>query len=131
MKFEASGAPPPLPVQGVPANPGARTALLTEAVFCGSLQTAERTLKTFSRIQTVTLWFIKGLSGGILAYVLALIGREFLQYGLFAFLFIVISVTSAFLYLVKELKFPGLFLVDGFLVALALFLKFYVHLSSG
>ena len=79
----------------------------------------------------IILWIVKGLSGVILAYVLALIGREFLQYGLFAFLFIVISVASAFLFLVKELRFPGVFLVDGFFVALALLLKFYVHLAVG
>ena len=79
----------------------------------------------------IALWTAKGLSGLILAYVLALIGREFLQYGLFAFLFIVLSVTSAFLYLVKDLKLPGLVLVDGFFVALALLLRFYVHSAVG
>ena len=86
-------------------------------------------MKAFSQAKIITLWILKGLSGLVLAYVLALIGREFIRYGLFAFLFVVISVTVAFLYLVKELRFPGIFLVDGALVAAALLFRFYVHLA--
>ena len=66
----------------------------------------------------------------VLAYVLALIGKEFIRYGVFAFLFILISVTLAFLYLVKELRFPGIIFVDGILVAVALLLRFYVNMAA-
>lgn len=86
--------------------------------------------KSLLKIKAVSLLFLKGLSGLALAYVLALIGKEFIRYGLFAFLFIVISVTMAFLYLVKDLKFPGVILVDGILVMVALFFRLYVHLAA-
>ena len=84
--------------------------------------------KLLLKIKPVSLWILKGLSG--LAYVLALIGKEFIRYGTFAFLFIVISITMAFLYLVKELKFPGILLTDGILITVALFFRFYVHLAA-
>ena len=86
----------------------------------------KRLLKT----KAISLLFLKGLSGLALAYVLALIGKEFIRYGLFAFLFIVISITMAFLYLVKDLRFPGVILVDGVLVTIALFFRLYVHLAA-
>ena len=82
------------------------------------------------KIKTIGLWGLKGLSGLFLAYVLALIGKEFIQYGVFAFLFILISVTMAFLYLVKGLRFPGIVFVDGILVAVALLLRFYVNVAA-
>lgn len=85
--------------------------------------------KVLLKTKIIGLWVLKGLSSLVLAYVLALIGKEFIRYGLFAFVFIVISITMAFLYLVKELKFPGIILVDGILVAVALFFRFYVNLA--
>ena len=85
--------------------------------------------KVLLKTKIISLWFLKGLSGLVLAYVLALIGKEFIRYGLFAFIFIIISITMAFLYLVKKLKLPGIILVDGVLIAVALFFRFYVNLA--
>lgn len=80
-----------------------------------------------AQVGKIVLWILKGLSGLVLAYVAALTGRELIKYGLFSFLFIVLSVAGAFLYLVKGLKFPGVLIVDAILVASAVLLRFYVQ----
>ena len=81
--------------------------------------------------KNILLWLLKGLSGLILAYVAAIFGRELLNYGLFSFLFILLSVTAAFFYLVKGCRFTGVLIVDSCLVAMAISLKWYVAIAHG
>lgn len=66
------------------------------------------------------LWALKIFSGFIFAWVFTVMGREFINFGLFSFVFLLISLTTAFIYLVKDYKYVGLFFV------LVLFMVFVV-----
>lgn len=75
------------------------------------------------------LLVFKGFSAFCFAYVLTLIGQEVLSYGLFSFIFLLLSIGLAFFYLVKPYGFLGVLLIDAFLVIVALSLRFYVILA--
>ncbi len=79
--------------------------------------------KTF---QKISLKLMKILSGLAIAYVIALVGQEFIRYGSFSFVFILISITMAFLYVMKGYGFITLFLIDFLLVVFAFLLRFYI-----
>ncbi len=82
-------------------------------------------------MKKLSLTLFKGVSAFCLAYVLALIGQELISYGLFSFIFLLLSISAAFFYLVKGYKFLGVLIVDICLVAMAVLLRFYVILSYG
>ena len=83
------------------------------------------------KIKKITLLLFKGLSAFCFSYVVTLIGQELISYGMFSFVFLLISVGLAFFYLVKNYGFLGVFLVDLFLVLLAFLLRFYVIIAYG
>ncbi len=82
-------------------------------------------------LRKTSLWILKAASGLTLAYVLAVAGRELLNYGLFSFMFVLLSVTAAFFYLVKGFRLAGILTVDTCLVAMAVSLRWYVVLAYG
>ena len=79
--------------------------------------------KTFAGL---SLFSAKTVSGLIFAYVTALTGKEFVNFGLFSFLFLLFSLTGAFLYLVKGFKYTGLFIVNAVFATFLFGFGFYV-----
>ena len=73
------------------------------------------------------LFAAKMFSGLIFAYVTALTGKEFVNFGLFSFFFLLLSLTGAFLYLVKGFKWTGLCIVNAVFAALVFGFGFYVN----
>ena len=82
-------------------------------------------------LKRFTLLFLKFVSASFVAYVMAFIGKELINYGSFSFVFIFISIFSAFLYVMKNQNFIGVLITNIILVAIALFLRFYVILAYG
>lgn len=78
-----------------------------------------------------SLLIFKLISAFCFAYVLALIGQELMSYGLFSFVFLILSISLAFFYFVKSYGFLGLLIVDCCLISLALLLRFYVIMAYG
>ncbi len=74
----------------------------------------------------IVLSLIKILSGLAIAYTMALVGQEFIKYGIFSFVFILISITMAFLYVVRGYGFITIFILNFFLVVFAFLLRLYV-----
>ena len=83
------------------------------------------------KAKKLSLAFFKGLSALCLAYVLALVGRELISYGLFSFVFLILSISLAFLYLVRGYGFFLVLILDIFLVILAFLLRFYAAMAYG
>ena len=81
------------------------------------------------KIKKTALLLFKAFSAFCFSYVLVLIGREFLSYGLFSFVFLLFSISLAFFQLVKSYNFLGVLFVDLILALLALLLKFYVSIA--
>ena len=75
---------------------------------------------TMTSLKKVFLWGLKILSGLVFAWVFTVMGLEFINFGLFSFVFLLLSLTTAFTYLVKDYKYIGL------LCVLALFVVFVV-----
>lgn len=90
---------------------------------------ARITKKIFHSLEKVFLWTIKGLSGLAFAWVLTVTGREFIQFGLFSFIFLLFSLTGAFIYLVKSYRYIGLLFVNIIFIALVFGFGFYVDLA--
>jgi len=82
-------------------------------------------------MKKINLLLFKSFSAFCFSYVVALIGQEFISYGLFSFVFLLISLSLAFFYLVKDYKFFGVLILDGCLILIALLLRFYVIISYG
>lgn len=82
-------------------------------------------------MKKISLLLFKGLSAFCFSYVVTLIGQELISYGLFSFLFLLISLSMAFFYLVKDYKFFGVLILDICLILIALLLRFYVIISYG
>lgn len=82
-------------------------------------------------IKKISLWLAKVFSGFCLAYVLAYAGQEFISYGDFSFVFIILSIMGGFLYLLKGYGFIILFVVDSCLIVLAVLLRLYVLIAYG
>jgi len=74
---------------------------------------------------------IKVLSSLCFAFVLTLVAQDFINFGLFSFIFLLLSLGSAFFYLIKNYQFLGVFLVDISLILLAFLLRFYVVFAYG
>ena len=83
------------------------------------------------KIKKASLLIFKGVSAFCFAYVLALVGQELLSYGLFSFVFLLLSISMAFFYLVKDYKFLRVLMVDVCLIFLAVLLRFYVIMAYG
>ena len=81
------------------------------------------------KIKKLNLLLFKIFSALCFSYVVTLIGQELLSYGLFSFIFLLLSIGLAFFYLIKPYKFFGIFLIDLLLVLLAVFLRFYVIIA--
>ena len=78
------------------------------------------------RIKKISLLFLKVFSAFCVAYVLAFIGKELISYGIFSFVFLLISIGMAFFYLIKPYGFFIVLCVDVGLILFALLLRFYV-----
>lgn len=78
------------------------------------------------QIKKISLTVFKALSSFCVAYVLTLIGRELLSFALFSFVFLILSLSISFFYLIKPYNFLTVLLLDLFLVLFALLLRFYV-----
>ena len=79
-----------------------------------------------TKLKIFFLRVIKTLSALAVAYVIALIGQELIKYGIFSFVFVMISVTISFLYLVKSSGFLVTLSIDVFLIVLAFLLRLYI-----
>ena len=79
-----------------------------------------------SQVKAISLFVFKGLSSFCVAYVLTLIGGELLSFGLFSFVFLILSIGLSFFYLIKPYKFLSVLMIDFVLVLLAFLLRFYV-----
>ena len=83
------------------------------------------------KIKKTSLFLLKAFSAFCVAYVFAFIGKELLSYGLFAFVFLLVSIGMAFFYLVKPYNFFTLLLIDMALILFAFMLRFYVDIAYG
>lgn len=90
---------------------------------------ARATKKILHTLEKTCLWIAKGLSGLIFSWVLTVTGREFIQFGLFSFVFLLLSLTGAFIYLVKSYRYIGLLFVNIIFIALVFGFGFYVDLA--
>ena len=88
-------------------------------------------LKPLPLLKPISLKIIKLASGLILGFIFSVFGKELIDYGIFASVFVLLSSLLAFLYLVKDLNFLGIFLTDVLIVATALLLRLYVVLAQG
>ena len=84
-----------------------------------------------NKVKQMSLLFFKGFSALCFSYVLTLIGQELLSYGLFSFVFLLISISLAFFYFVKGYNVFGVLALDIFLVLIAFLLRFYVIIAYG
>lgn len=82
-------------------------------------------------VKKISLFIFKVLSALCFSYVLALIVREFIVYGLFSFVFLILSISMAFFYLVRDMKFLGILVLNISLILFAFLLRFYVILAYG
>ena len=86
-------------------------------------------MKRFNKTKKVILFVFKGFSALCFSYVLAVLGIEFIGYGLFSFIFLILSFSMAFLYFVKPYGITGLMVVNVVLIFTAIFLRFYINYS--
>ena len=84
---------------------------------------------TFESLRKNFLWGVKGFSGLAFSWVLTIMGKEFINFGLFSFIFLLLSLTMAFIYLVKDYKYTGVLCVDAILISLFFGFGFYVNLA--
>ena len=84
-----------------------------------------------NKVKKISLLFFKGFSAFCFSYVLTLIGQELLSYGLFSFVFLLISIGLAFFYFVKDYNVFEVLVLDIFLVLMAFLLRFYVMMAYG
>ena len=83
----------------------------------------------FKSIKTICLWAIKGFSGLAFAWILTIMGKELINFGLFSFVFLLISLTTAFIYLVRGYRYFGVFCVTSVFIGLIFSFGFYVNLA--
>jgi len=83
------------------------------------------------KIKKFSLFFLKAFSAFCVAYVLAFVGKELLSYGTFSFIFLLISISMAFFYLIKPYGFFIVLCVDIGLILFALLLRFYIISAYG
>jgi len=81
------------------------------------------------RIKKISLFGLKLFSSFCVAYVLAFIGQELINYNSFSFVFIFLSVASGFFYLVKPYKWKAFLILNLILVGLAFFMNFYITVA--
>lgn len=71
------------------------------------------------------------LSGAILGLTFALIGDEIIKYGVFAFVFVLVSTTYAFMKLSKSWRWVSIVVFDLICVLLAMLLRLYILMAPG
>ena len=75
------------------------------------------------------LWLIKGLSALCFAYVMALLVQETISSGLFSFVFLMLSFSLAFFFLIKSYKWLGVLIIDAVLILIIVLLQFYAIMA--
>jgi hypothetical protein len=93
------------------------------------LQELQYKLKSSST--SLALFFFKLVSGIALGLTLALIFEEIIGYGSLAFIFVIVSVTAAFLRASKSLQFVGVAVFDLICALLGLLLRMYILIAPG
>lgn len=83
------------------------------------------------KIKKISLFLLKAFSAFCVAYVLTFVGKELLSYGMFSFVFLLLSISMAFFYFVKPYGFLIVLLIDVGLILFALLLRFYVITAYG
>ena len=71
------------------------------------------------------------LSGMVLALTFALIGSEALGYGNLTFLFVLVSITVAFMKISRKWRLVGVFIFDLICILVGMLLKIYILIAPG
>ena len=87
------------------------------------------TLKESSR--GLGLLAVKVISGLLLGLTVALVLKGFVAIANFAFLFVIVAMTGAFLKLSQKWKFTGVLLFNLFCVMTAMLLRMYILIAPG
>lgn len=86
-------------------------------------------LKTSST--SLALLTFKVISGAAIGLTFALIGEEIVGYGTFSFLFVIVTMTGAFLKVTRSLQFVGVAAIDLICVLIGLLLRMYILVAPG
>jgi len=78
------------------------------------------------KFQKISLKMLQILSALVVAYVIAIIGKELIKYETFSFVFVLISMTTAFLYVIKDSGWLVTVIIISVIFILALALRLYV-----
>jgi len=81
------------------------------------------------RLNKIILLTIKLFSSFMVAYVLAFVGQELINYQSFSFIFIFLSVASGFFYLIKPYQWKGVLISNLVLIGLAFLMNFYITVA--
>lgn len=91
--------------------------------------------KTHIRIKesgkSFTLFLVKTVSGTLLGLTVALVVKGFTTLHNFAFAFIIVAITGAFLKLTQKWKFQGVLLFNLFCIMTAMLLRMYILIAPG
>ncbi|MGE0762878.1 MAG: hypothetical protein AB7N80_06340 [Bdellovibrionales bacterium] len=93
------------------------------------LEDLQYRLKTSS--SSLALIFFKMISGVALGLTVALIGQEIIDYGNFAFIFVIVATTGAFFRVAKKWQFIGVAVFDLICVLIGLLLRMYILVAPG
>lgn len=87
------------------------------------------------KIRSSSSGFVLGLlrlgSGAILGLTFALVGDEIVKYGVLSFLFVIVSVTYAFMKLSKSWRIGGVLVFDLVCVLMGMLLRLYILMAPG
>lgn len=86
-------------------------------------------LKTSST--SLALLSFKLISGAAIGLTLALIGEEIIGYGTFSFIFVIVTMTGAFLKVSRSWQFVGVAAVDLICILIGLLLRMYILVAPG
>lgn len=93
------------------------------------LENIQYRLKTSS--SSLALIFFKLISGLGLGLTAALIGQEIIQYGSFAFVFVIVATVGAFFRVSKHWQFVGVAVFDLICILIGLLLRMYILVAPG
>ncbi len=77
------------------------------------------------------LGMVRLISGTILGLAFALIGDEAIKYGIFSFLFVMVSIAAAFLKLSRSWRLSSVLVFDLICVLLGMLLRLYILVAPG
>ena len=86
-------------------------------------------IKTSS--SSLTLFTIKATTGLLIGLTFAIVGQEMIGYGVFAFSFVLFSISGSFLKISKKWRFFGVFIFNLICILVALLLRMYVMIAPG